>query len=402
MKLHASFVKLLSLSVLILLTGCSAISEGTPTQLPTSIPINPTHTLPHTQTRTPAPTQIKTPTNEASPTVLLPTVSQTPAISPSPTITLEPIEIYTSTLLRSGIFPEKYIEDTCKYLERRWANDGSPPGTVVVPIMFHSIYKDGRNVTDPKEISVSEFESFVTTARFLGFETITTEQLYDFLDHNARIPPRSMIMIVDDRRPGVILERFMPVLDQYDWSVTAAYITDPESLNWAWELMDQLNETGRVDIQSHGYSGQVYIVESTTEEEIHLEIDRSTVVLEDRYGKRPIAFIWPGGNFTAQAVAIARQDGYRLGFTAYSRGPLMFNWIPLGEEERLIGDPLMLLPRAWSNSAAFNLDQAVEIADKAQSEAQRNFEIEARWYRSSCEGELAPPEEESIIEISLR
>jgi hypothetical protein len=257
--------------------------------------------------------------------------------------------------------------------------------------MFHSIYKDGRAVDDPKEISVTEFEGFISAARTLGFETITTKQLYDFLEHNAYIPPRSMIMIVDDRRPGVIQERFLPKLDQYDWTVTAAYITDPDSLIWAWELMDQLHETGRVDIQSHGYSGQVYIVESTTGEEIHSEIDRSTVVLEERYGTRPIAIIWPGGNFTLLAVEIARQDGYQLGFTAYSRGPLMFNWIPLGEEERSIGDPLMLLPRAWSNSAAFNLEQAVEMGEQASEFAQEHYPEEALWYSTVCGGELSPP-----------
>jgi hypothetical protein len=77
-----------------------------------------------------------------------------------------------------------------------------------------------------------------------------------------------MIMIVDDRRPGLIQERFMPILELHDWSVTAAYITDPDSLNWAWELMDQLVATGRVDIQSLGYSGQLYIVEGTDDEKI--------------------------------------------------------------------------------------------------------------------------------------
>jgi peptidoglycan/xylan/chitin deacetylase (PgdA/CDA1 family) len=390
-------LRVLGIVFLLLLTACSSSFERTPTQLAPQSQPRSTDTLPPTaylteipSTSQPDPTAVK-----SSPTTLQPTKTATQTNIPTFTSTAIPLETFTSPLLRSGVIPQAYVIDTCSYLERRWAGDGSPPGTIVVPIMFHSIYKDGRIVNDPKEISVTEFESFHTFARSLGFETITTEQLYAFLDHNALIPARSMIMIVDDRRPGVIQERFMPVLDQYDWSVTSAYITDPDSLMWAWELMDQLFATGRVDIQSHGYSGQLYIVEGTTEEEIHQEIDRSTDVLEERYGKRPIALIWPGGNFTQAAVRIARQDGYQLGFTAYSRGPLMFNWIPLGEEERLIGDPLMVLPRAWSNSAIYNLEQALEIADKAQAYAEENFKIEARWYNASCGGSLIPPFDES-------
>jgi hypothetical protein len=386
-----------SLICIIVLSACTSSIESKSTQVDTDSRPFSTQTFRAIEShiKTPTTTEYEQSTIEASPMVLQPTDTPRPTLIPSPTNTLEPIEFFTSSLLRSGISPQTYFEDTCQYLERRWAKDGSPPGTVVVPIMFHSIYKDGRTVSDPKEISVTEFENFVEAARYLGFETITTAQLYAFLENNASIPERSMIMIVDDRRPGLIQERFMPVLDQFDWSVTAAYIADPDSLHWAWELMDQLHATGRVDIQSHGYSGQLYMVESTSEEDIHSEIEQSTVVLEERYGIRPIAFIWPGGNFTSLSVGIARQDGYRLGFTAYSRGPLMFNWIPLGEEERLIGDPLMLLPRAWSNSAIYNMEQAIEIADAARAYAQVNFQIEARWYNSVCGGDLLPQEEAS-------
>jgi hypothetical protein len=57
----------------------------------------------------------------------------------------------------------------------------------------------------------------------------------------------------------------------------------------------------------------------------------------------------------------------------------------------LVGDPLLLLPRAWSNSAAFNLEQAVEVADQASEFAQENYQNEARWYKAVCGGELSSP-----------
>jgi peptidoglycan/xylan/chitin deacetylase (PgdA/CDA1 family) len=372
------------------------------------------------QRNTPSPTkQAKTPSPEStagSPNLLTtmavtgtiepspsdleqPTLTPTLTKNPAPSSTLEPMEIFTTTLLRAGVSPQNYAKDLCIYLERRWSRDGSPPGTVVVPIMFHSIYRDGRTVNDPKEISVTEFENLIARAVSLGFESVTTVELYEFLHRNIRISPRSMIMVVDDRRPGLIQERFMPVLEKYGWTVTSAYIADPNSLEWAWELMDQLYASGRVDIQSHGYSGQLYIVDQTEEDEIRLEIERSTVVLEERFGVRPIAFIWPGGNFTSLAVDIARQDGYLLGFSAYSRGPLMFNWIPLGEDELSIGDPLMLLPRAWSNSAILNMEQAVKIGELAREHALKKYPHEAQWYKALCVGELPLPEEQRLFPV---
>jgi hypothetical protein len=292
--------------------------------------------------------------------------------------------------LRPGVLPQTYLADVCTYLRARWAPDGSRPGSVVVPVMFHSIVKGAQTPADPKDITVEQFQAFVQNARYLGFQTITTSQLIDFLDHNAPIPPLAMILIVDDRRPGLIDEHFMPVLLENDWTVTPAYIADPNSFQWAMDWMARLSESGRLDVQSHGYTGQLYMVDQTPVEQIRTEIISSTITLEQRFGQRPLAFIWPGGNFTSLAVQVARQDGYRLGFTAYSRGPLMFNWVPLGEEERAVNDPLMVLPRAWSSAVNANLYEALQISQQAQADAAQNYPREANYFKTYCGGELPP------------
>jgi hypothetical protein len=271
----------------------------------------------------------------------------------------------------------------------RWSPEASQPGTVVVPIMFHSIVQDGTQVADPKDITAEQFNNFVQYARQLGFETITTQGLLEFLLNNAPIPPRSMMIIVDDRRPGLIRDWLIPVLDEYDWTVTSAYIADPNSLQWAWNLMDQLYASGKLDVQSHGYTGQLYIVPETPLDQIQNEIWNSTQVLEDHFGQRPIAFIWPGGNFTTLSVQVARQGGYELGISAYSRGPLLFNWIPLGEEERAVNDPLMVLPRAWSSAVNVNLDEALKVSEQAAAFAEEHFLAEAAWYGTYCGGKLS-------------
>ncbi len=298
--------------------------------------------------------------------------------------------MFTTKKLRPGILPQSYLEDNCAFLSQRWSPDGSQPGTVVLPIMFHSIVQDGRSVADPqRDISVSQFLTFVEYAHYLGFETITTQQLLDFMTHNAAIPRLSMMLILDDRRPGTIRDQFMPVLEQYGWTVTAAYIADPNDAEYAWQQMEQLYATGRVDVQSHGYTGRVYIYPNTPKDQVTSEILDSTGVLEQHFGVRPMAFIWPGGDFTPFSVEVARQGGYQLGFTAFSRGPLMFNWVPQGELERLIADPLMLLPRAWSSAANANMDEAIQISDQAAAFAQQNYPIEEAWYHTYCGGELA-------------
>jgi hypothetical protein len=376
--------RLASLLLVILLAACTA--APTPlAELSTSTLLPPTLTA----------TQTLTPTASPTPTAsLTPTLSPTTTSTATPTLTPEPLPVFTTKALRPGVAPLAYLPDACTYLSRRWAVDASPPGTVVVPVMFHSIVQSGRAVTDPKDISVEQFQAFVQYANYLGFETITTAQLLDFMENNAPIPPRAMLLILDDRRPGVVREHFMPVLQANDWTLTLAYIADPNSMQWAMdEILRLFTDFGHLEVQSHGYTGQLYIVEETSAEEIQNEIWESTTVLEEKFSQRPLAFIWPGGNFSALAAQIAREGGYRLGFTAFSRGPLMFNWVPQGEPEQEIADPLMLLSRAWSNSVNVNLDEAVRVGEQAVESARQQYAYEAEYYSTYCGGELPPLEQ---------
>jgi peptidoglycan/xylan/chitin deacetylase (PgdA/CDA1 family) len=309
---------------------------------------------------------------------LTPTHTATPTPPPPP--------IFSSPSLRNGILPQTYL-DACTYLERRWNPSGSPPGTVVVPIMFHSIAQPGRAIDANTTITLDYFKAFMQHARNLGFQTITAAQLVDFLEHNARIPPRSLLMIVDDRRPGVV-SMFMPYLTQFDWTLTLGWIS-AQNTPGQWKQIEDLASTGRLDVQSHGYN-HVYIYPNVTADVIHEEMFTSKALIEEHFGQVPVAYVWPGGDFTPLGVSIAHQAGYKIGFTAFSRGPLLFNWIPQGEPERKIGDPLMLLPRFWSTAAYDNLDDALKIAQQAADQAQQDRAQELAWMEAYCPGAKLP------------
>lgn len=297
--------------------------------------------------------------------------------------------MFTHEKLHAGVAPETYLNDPCEYLRLRWSPGKAAPGTVVVPIMFHGIRAAGKAIQEDDSISVTEeqFNFFVHDAKKMGFETITTEQLSNFLHYNSYIPPRSMILIVDDRRPGTVENYFIPMAEANNWTVTLGWIIGTTSPR-LWRWMEELNDTGYLDVQSHGYLHR-YIIEGMDEEIVREEIFASIPIIEEHFGKKPIAFIWPGGNFTAPAVAVAHEANFQLAFTAYSRGPLMFNWIPQGEPEREVGDPLMTLPRFWSTDNTLPLDKSMLIGDAARQAAEANWSQEAAYYRTYCHGSLS-------------
>ncbi len=319
-----------------------------------------------------------------------PTETETPTVVPTetplPTATSEPFDLETfSTRLYSGVQPYSYEEDTCLYLSNRWGENKSSPDTVVVPFMYHSVRQAGKEVLDNMSVTEEYFLFTMDYAKRLGFETITSAELAGFLYHNEKIPPRSMILIIDDRRPGVARDNFMPVLEKYDWEVTLAYITGPAAA-WEWQELDTLNQTGRIDVQAHGFMHQpdTYFTEFTEPEVIQSEVNGAIPLITEHFGRPPIAFIWPGGNFTRAAIEAVHQARYQVAFTAYGRGPLFYNWIPLGEPEAQMDDPLMVLPRYWSTSATVNLDEAVLIQEKMAAFVEINQAEEYRWYEAFC------------------
>ncbi len=364
----------MGLALLLLLAACSTPTPLAPTASP-SAALPPGTPTPST---TPLPTLTLTPT----PTLTLtPTPTLTPSFTPTRYAlpTMQPGKLYT------GVQPVSNIQDTCGYLNLRWDPANSTPGTIVVPVMFHSIAKDSRPAGEDTTISELYFHNFMQYAHQLGFETISTTQLIGFLEKNAPIPPRSMLLIIDDRKRFDFFDTlFVPYLKKYNWTVTNAWISHPDTPAYLYKENEQLVPTGLVDFQAHGVIHNTPIEEGVTEAYIRGEIYGSISAIQQHFGKAPNTFVWPRGRFTLQAVQIARQAGYRLGFTASARGPLLFNWIPLGAEERAVNDPLMVLPRYWSTTAAANLDTALQFSQAARDFASKNRENELNWYKTYC------------------
>ncbi len=375
----------IGLMVILLALGLAACSKGTPEVQRTPVVIQlPTAAMVQQAENQQAPAASGAAADTPMP---VPTATLAPAAPLDPNVTPEPPVTFQTDKLLKVVKPVTYIDDTCKYLRMRWDPDNAAPGTIIVPVMYHRI----RHPGDSKGLDRAYFRQTMRTAKKLGYQTITTEQAADFLEHNAKIPPRSLLLFVDDRRVNVIMNDFMPWLEKYDWNVVSAWIiANSDKIPHLWERIEAAYKTGRVDVQSHGLR-HLYIIPSTPKKKIKEEIYGPIPYFEKHFGYRPIAFIWPGGNFTRYAVRVARQAGYRVGFTVYQNGPVMFNWVPLRKEDGAVGDPLLVLPRYRPNLIKGELPIAAEIGDQARKEALDHYPQEAAWYRQHCGGELPPP-----------
>jgi len=314
-----------------------------------------------------------------------PTAVRTPPALPSTFVAsqLNPLDI-----------PHAYIEDTCQYLHDKWNSNNAAPGTVVMVVMFHGV--DKEKATDVNDISVQDFNRLMSDLKEQGFEAINATQMADFVDHNAKIPLRSVLLISDDRHRGEYFnDHFRPYHDQWGWPVVNGWISFEDGPR-ALSLEDNiaLEAEGWVDHQSHGYIHNINMGDSSTDEFIKTEFEKSISDLQTNFKKTPVAIIWPGGGFGTRPVQFARQYGYRIGFTINPRGPIMYNWVPLADQsdparpaflpEGYVNDPRMVLPRYWPYQVQANLDAVRNIGNDAAAYAEQNKATELEYYDIMC------------------
>jgi len=327
------------------------------------------------------PTQTPVPT---APPILTATVPRTPPALPP---------AFTTNVLNPLDTPHTYIQDACQYLKAKWDPNNAEPGTIVLVIMFHGINKDSISLDD-NDITVKDFDKLMGSLKELGFEAINATQLADFLDSNARIPNRSVALTYDDRHRAEAYEHFRPYYEQWGWPVINGWISAFGGDDQFLQENVTLSQEGWVDYQAHGVIHNVNISPNSTDEFIRSELQGSIDNLQKYFGKTPVAYIWPGGGFTPRGAQIAREVGYRVGFTVNPRGPIMFNWIPLSDAsdpgrpffipEGPVNDPRLTLPRYWPSQVLAQLDTIRVMGKDAAAYAEQNKATELEYYDIVC------------------
>ena len=350
-------------------------------------------------TALPAPTETATssPVPTETPTA---TLTSTPTSTPTPIRTPPALPVlYQNDSLTPFGSPQPYVQEPCQVLQDKWSSANSAPGTVAMVIMFHSVTNNA--VTSPSQISEYDFRQLMSRLHDDGFQAITTLQLADFMEKNARIPPRSVLLVVDDRKSSDYFNiLFRQYWEQYGWPVVNAWISTDLSSADLWQQQVDLHNEGWVDYQAHGVVHNIGMGPDASDEYIYSELQGSIDRFLLHFGEPPIAIIWPLGEFTPRAAEVARQLGYRLGFTVNPRGPVMFNWVPLADTldprrptwipEGPVNDPLMVLPRYWDTDAIIHINDVMQVGQEAAAYAEQNQVTELEYYDIVCAPQYGP------------
>jgi len=321
--------------------------------------------------------------NPTETSVPVPTLQRTPPALP---------DVYQASLLNPLDTPHPYINDACLYLRDKWDSHNSPPGTVVMMVKLESINKGiplGGDV-----VNVTSFTKMMEELHGQQFQAINTTQLADFLENNAKIPARSVVLLQDNRRYADNFNKhFRPYWDSWGWPVVNAWDNKADSTDALWNENIALEQEGWVDHQVLGLPIDPTTVDNLSDNYFTVELQKEITTFQQHFNKQPIAIVWPSG-FDNRPAEIARRLGYRLGFTSNARGPVMFNWVPLAEQmdnmrpsyapEGAVNDPLMTLPRYTPFQVHTALDTVRVVGKEAAAYANQNKTAEMEYYDIVC------------------
>jgi hypothetical protein len=294
-----------------------------------------------------------------------------------------PLELFQSKRLNPLDTPHTYIQDSCVYLMNRWNRINAEPGTVVMIVMFN-------------ESILYDFGRIMEQLHNQGFKAINTQQFLTFMERNGKIPPRSVLIIQDNAHSaGDFEKKFREYWELWSWPVVNGWVSDPGIPESMWRENIALEREGWVDHQAQGVIPGTLLSDDSSKTVISRELKGSITAFAQRYAKNPFAIIWPGGSFGQRPVEAARELGYQLGFTSNSRGPVMYNWVPLADKadparptyipEGGIHDPLMTLPRYAPDQVLKAIDLVRLTGNEAAEFAKKNKAAEFEYYNAVCE-----------------
>lgn len=196
----------------------------------------------------------------------------------------------------------------------------SATGYQTVPVLSYHKFSESR--ADAMTVTREAFEAQMKFLQEGGFQVVTLDDLYDFLDFKADLPEKAVVLTFDDGWRSMY-EIAFPVLKAYDYPATLFVSTEMitgsrKTLSW-----DQIREMmkGGIDVQNHTVTHRNLeeMTEGETLEEYVRDLERelvqSTETIRDRTGREVRYLAYPYGATGNLVIAMVRKLGYRGALT---------------------------------------------------------------------------------------
>lgn len=190
-------------------------------------------------------------------------------------------------------------------------------GYQMVPILCYHRFK-----TTCKSSLCMPADNFEHQMRYLkenGYHTISFEELNGFLEYRRAIPPRSVIISIDDGYRSVYTIAY-PILKKYGFTATLFVYTDfvGASRNaLTWKQLREMRDAG-FEVGGHSVSHSDLTRQKETESKadfaarVEWELQKSKEIIDKKMGQNTVFLAFPYGRYDQRVLEVSQRLGYKV------------------------------------------------------------------------------------------
>ncbi len=194
-------------------------------------------------------------------------------------------------------------------------------GYQTVPVLsYHNLSLDDSN--NRMTVSQTMFEEQMLLLKDKGYHVISMDDFFDFLDFRSAIPPKSVVITIDDGWRSAY-EIAFPILKKYGYPATLFIspdlITDTRR-TLSWTLLREMADHG-VEIQCHGKSHRNLTQPGKKEPfntyfaNLEKELSACREIIKKNLNREAKYLAYPYGETNPLVIEMAKKLGYRGAFT---------------------------------------------------------------------------------------
>ena len=195
----------------------------------------------------------------------------------------------------------------------------SSKDTFVLVLMYHNIYTDKK--INSYDVSVVDFKKHIEILKQYGFQSISIEDLYEFLKFNKKIPGRSVFFTFDDGFKSVVTASNILKENGFTGvtSLITGYIGSVWEVNQA-EIEKLLSNGFEISLHSHKlHNTYKKLLLEKKYKELKQDIKESKEYCINTLHINPIAFTYPQGAYDKKIENILKDNGFKIGFGLYGK-----------------------------------------------------------------------------------
>ena len=187
---------------------------------------------------------------------------------------------------------------------------------ILIPILLYHHIAERNEDFNEYIISSNAFRKHMDTLKSAGYNCVTFDDYYSYINGIGKLPEKPIIITFDDGYYSNYQYAY-PTLKELGMNATIFIVTDTVGErdrvtypHFTWEQAREMEESGIISIQSHSHSH--FSLPGMNEETMVKEFSLSKYLIEANLNKECRYFAYPNGAFNAKSQSLAEKEGYKM------------------------------------------------------------------------------------------